>query len=146
MADGKSGLFDLSGKVAWVIGGAGYLGRPICEGLAAHGATVVIADRRRPPADEVASAIQQAGGRAEACELDVVDEQAVIAAFDGGLDRLKRLDILVNVTHGSTGKPMDQMSLADWEVGTRISLGGAFVLAREAARIMTAQEIGRAHV
>ena len=47
MAKSMTGLFDLSGKVAWVIGGAGYLGRPICEGLAGHGATVVVADTGR---------------------------------------------------------------------------------------------------
>lgn len=137
-----SGLFDLSGKAAWVVGGAGYLGRPICEGLAAQGARVIVADRRPEPAEEVAAAIRQAGGQAEACVLDVVDERAVAMVLGDGLRRLGRFDILVNTTTWSTGKSLDQMSLAEWEAGTRVSLGGAFVLAREAGRLMSEQGSG----
>ena len=37
-------MFDLTDKVALIVGGAGYLGEPICKGLAAQGANVVIAD------------------------------------------------------------------------------------------------------
>jgi NAD(P)-dependent dehydrogenase (short-subunit alcohol dehydrogenase family) len=137
-----TGLFDLTDKVAWVVGGGGYLGRPICQGLARHGATVVVADQRQESAEEAAAAIRNAGGRAEACQLNAVDEQAVARAFGDGLQRLGRFDILVNTTTWSTGKAMDQMSLAEWEAGTHVSLGGAFVLAREAGRLMAPQGRG----
>ena len=103
---------------------------------------MVVADQHRESAEETAAAVRDAGGRAEACELNAVDEQAVAKAFDGGLQRLGRFDILVNTTCWSTGKSLDQMSLAEWEAGTRVSLGGAFVLAREAGRLMADQQRG----
>lgn len=133
-------LFDLSGKVACVVGGGGYLGGPICEALAAHGARVVVADARVEAAQKASQRL--ADFSAEAIGLDIVDEAAVAAALDGIVERYRRLDIVVNATAYSTGKKMEEMSLADWEAGTRVTLSGAFVLGREAGRIMVAQGRG----
>ena len=48
----------------------------------------------------------------------------------------------MNSTAYSTGKPMEQMGMADWEKGLHVSLSGAFVLSREAGRVMAAQGSG----
>ncbi len=135
-------LFALDGKTACVAGGGGYLGGPVCEALARHGAHVVVADRRLDAARQTGRRLSAAGLSAEAIELDVVDEAAVAAAFDRIARRHGHLDVLVNATAFSTGKPMPEMTLADWEAGTRVTLGGAFVLGREAGRLMVAQQSG----
>ncbi|NUQ64364.1 MAG: SDR family oxidoreductase [Pirellulales bacterium] len=132
-------LFDLTGRFACVIGGGGYLGGPICEALASHGAHVTIADRRFDAAQAAAARLCESGLSAEALALDVCDEPAVGAAFDGLLERHGALNIVVNTTTWSTGKKMEEMTLDDWQAGTRVSLGGAFVVGREAGRIMVRQ-------
>jgi NAD(P)-dependent dehydrogenase (short-subunit alcohol dehydrogenase family) len=130
-------LFDLSGKNAWVVGGGGYLGGAACEALAAHGARVAVADARIEAAQAVASRITAAGGEATAHALDITAEEAVARQADAIAER-GRLDIAVNCTAGSRGRPVDGMTLEDWQFGLGITLGGAFVLAREAGRVMRA--------
>ena len=56
-------LFDLSGRVAVVMGGTSGIGRAIASGLAASGADVVATGRREANVKEVASEIEKAGRR-----------------------------------------------------------------------------------
>jgi len=135
-------LFDLTGKVACVAGGGGYLGSPVCEGLARHGARVIVADARPEAAQQAVRRLSDLGLAAEALTLNVTDEPAVVAAVDGIAARHGRLDVMVNATTWSTGKPLEEMTQADFEAGTRVTLGGAFVLSREAGRVMVAQGRG----
>lgn len=133
-------LFDLNGKVAWIVGGGGYLGVPIARGLAEHGAHVVIADLQPEAAENACRLLaKEANLSAEPMTLDIGDENAVQVAADDIVNRHDRLDIVVNATAYSTSLAMEKMSLADWEKGLRVTLSGAFVLAREAGRIMVAQ-------
>lgn len=128
--------FDLSGRVAWVAGGAGLLGTAVCRALAEHGAHVVIADVRQDRADGCAAAVRQEGLSAEGVALDVADEQGVIRCAESILSRHGRLDVLVNMAFYYTKTPMSRMTAAEWEAGMRVSLTGAFVIAREAGRVM----------
>lgn len=137
-----SDLFSLGGKTAWVIGGAGFLGRVSCRALADHGAEVIIADKKIRSAQEAADSLTAEGFQAYAVELDVADEAAVKSCADELAKRHDSLDVMVNCACYSTQKAMESMSLADWEAGTRISLSGAFVVAREAGRIMVEQGRG----
>lgn len=132
-------LFDLSGKIACVVGGGGYLGGPVCEALARHGAHVVVADRRIDAAEQVRQRLAGAGLPAEALDLDCTDEPAVADAVDRIVGQHGHLDVMVNAAAFSTGKTMDKMTLDDWQAGTRVTLGGAFLLGREAGRVMVAQ-------
>jgi len=138
----KEERFDLTGKVALVVGGGGYLGLPTCRGLAEHGAHVVIADVRKEEAEKASIRLAGEGLSTEAMDLDIGDEDAVKAAIDDIVGRHGRLDVAVNSTARSTGKPMEEMALADWEKGLRVSLSGAFVLSREAGRAMVSQGSG----
>ncbi len=135
-------LFDLSGRTACVIGGGGYLGGPVCEALASHGAHVAVADRRFDAAQSMAGRLGELGLSAEALELDVCNESGVAETFDQLADKYGSLDIVVNTTTWSTGKKMEEMTLDDWQSGTRVALGGAFVVGREAGRVMVRQGRG----
>lgn len=135
-------LFDLSGRVALVAGGGGYLGGPVCEALARQGAHVIVADRRLDEAQAACARLAAEGLRAEAVLLEVTDEPAVAAALDRIQSAHGRLDVVVNATAWSSGKPMRDMTLDDWQAGVRVTLGGAFVLAREAGRVMVPRACG----
>ena len=134
--------FDLNGKVAWVVGGGGYLGAAVCRGLAEHGARVIVADMQKEAAVAVSGQLTKEGLLAEAVALDIGDEAAVVAAVDQITGRYSRLDIAINMTCHSTGLPIEQMGLEDWSEGVRVTLGGAFVFSREAGRVMVAQSDG----
>ncbi len=129
-----NGLFDLTGKTAFVAGGGGYLGGPVCEALAAQGARVIAADFRAEAAQETAERINafEPAAPATSVGIDVGDEAAVNEAIGG----IERLDILVNLAASTLGKRLDEMTAEEWEAGLRVTLTGSFLLSRAAALAM----------
>ncbi|MDO7833455.1 SDR family NAD(P)-dependent oxidoreductase [Sphingobium sp. HBC34] len=122
-------LFGLNDMVAFVTGGGSGLGRVIAEGYAAAGARVICADIERSRAEEVAEAIVAAGGKADACQLDVWNEESVAAAAAGLGD--SSLDILVNFAGVATPPILTHdLSTDDWMRGVGISLTGTFFMTR----------------
>jgi 7-alpha-hydroxysteroid dehydrogenase len=67
-------LFDLKDKTAIVTGGGNGIGKSCCEILAAHGASVVIADLKKEDAEKAATEIMQNGGKAAAVACDVTND------------------------------------------------------------------------
>jgi len=141
-AHAMTGLFDLTGRVVFVAGGGGYLGRPICTALASHGATVIVADVRHDHAEATVDVVTNGGGRGQAMALDMADEGSVNRAVDATAQEHGRLDVLVNCTYFSTGKSLESATADDWQQGLKVTLTGAFVLSRAAGRIMLEQERG----
>jgi NAD(P)-dependent dehydrogenase (short-subunit alcohol dehydrogenase family) len=90
-------MFDLSGKVAIVTGSSRGIGRAIAEGLAHHGAKVVISSRKQDACEEVAKAINDEHGdeRAIAIAASISDKDALQALVDETKQRLGTIDILV---------------------------------------------------
>lgn len=127
-------LFDLTGRVILVNGGGGYLGGAVCDAMAVHGAHVVVADVREEAAQEVADRIvaSDSSGSAEAIALDVGDESSIERTYAA----IPKLDALANLPAYCRGKTMDEMTVEDWEAGFRVTLTGAFLMSRAAARKM----------
>jgi NAD(P)-dependent dehydrogenase (short-subunit alcohol dehydrogenase family) len=121
-------MTQLSGKCAFVSGGAGGLGAAICAELARAGATVVAADLK---GDSL-------------IKLDVTDDQAVAAALNAVVKRHGRLDILVNNAAIDVTVPIDDLTIAQWDAVMRVNLRAPFVLSKHAARLMKAQ--GGGHI
>jgi NAD(P)-dependent dehydrogenase (short-subunit alcohol dehydrogenase family) len=92
-----SHLFDLSGKIAIVTGSSRGIGRAIAEGLAHHGAKVVISSRKQDACDEVAKNINDSHGdeRAIAIAASISDKDALQALVEETKQRLGKIDILV---------------------------------------------------
>lgn len=97
-------LFDLSGRVAVVLGGTTGLGHAISIGLAEAGATVVASSRRMEQVGAVAAEIEALGRKTLRVTSDVMDRASVQALHDAVLKEFGQVHILVNaagVTHKS---------------------------------------------
>jgi 2-deoxy-D-gluconate 3-dehydrogenase len=121
--------FDLSNRVAFVTGGNGGIGLGMAKGLAAAGATVVIAGRNKAKAQD---ALQALGPRAEFVELDVLKEESCRAAVAQVAERLGRLDILVNNAGTTVRKQPQDLSADEWRYVMDTNLTGAFLCSQAA--------------
>lgn len=88
-------LFDLSGRVALVTGGAGHLGKVFAESLLECGARVALLDRDRNVWD-IASQLNPDRKRARGFHVDLENEQQVRSGFDDFMNWSGGIDILVN--------------------------------------------------
>jgi NADP-dependent 3-hydroxy acid dehydrogenase YdfG len=86
----------LDGTVALVTGASSGIGEATARALAAQGAAVVVAARRKDRLDALVKEIEGTGGRALAVECDVTDQEAATALVARTVDELGRLDTLVN--------------------------------------------------
>jgi gluconate 5-dehydrogenase len=91
-----SGLFDLSGKTAFVPGGTGGLGEAIAWGLARSGAAVALAGHEQAKAGKLASAIARAGHKAVGFAFDATDVASIERVVTAAAGELGGIDIMVN--------------------------------------------------
>jgi len=119
----------LAGQVALVTGGGSGLGRATALELAACGATVVVAGRRREPLDETVSL----GERLEAEECDIREADQVEALVDGVLERHGRIDTLVNNAGGQFMSPAEDISAKGFETVVRLNLLGTWLMTHTVA-------------
>jgi NAD(P)-dependent dehydrogenase (short-subunit alcohol dehydrogenase family) len=118
-------LFDLSGRVAIVMGGTSGLGRAIAIGLAQHGADVVPTGRRQEQLENVCSEIRAAGRRTLIQTCDVASRASVDALCDAVLAEFGRADILVNAAGFTFREPVATMPEERWSALIDTHLTGA---------------------
>lgn len=134
---------SLSGKVAFITGGARGIGRGCALELAARGADVAICDfELSDNAQETLASVRALGRRAEFFAADVANRAAVEAAFAGIVERLGRLDILVNNAALTVRKPLVELEPADVEIVWGAILWGTFHCSQLGARQMLRQGEG----
>src|SRR6059058_4481857 len=98
-------FFDLSGKVAVVIGATSGLGRAIAVGLAEHGADVVPTGRRAKQVEDTCLEVEAAGRRTIRQTTDVTDRMSIDLLRDAVMEKFGRVDILVNAAGYTFKKP-----------------------------------------
>jgi NAD(P)-dependent dehydrogenase (short-subunit alcohol dehydrogenase family) len=131
---------QLQGKIAIVTGASNGIGRSIAEVFAAEGAKTVLVARRAELLDEVAAGIKAKGGEALALPADLTKEDAIIALFKKAVASFGRLDVLVNNAGIATNKNTEDITLDYWNEALAINITAPFLCAREAIRVMKAQE------
>lgn len=131
------------GKTAIVSGAAHGLGRAIALALVGEGATVYGIDVL---AEELTETQRLAGARCAVATVDVADEAVVQALAERVIAEQGGIHILVNCAggvRGQVGRPIEEVSSADWEAILRVNLYGAFLLTRAVAPPMKRQRYGR---
>ncbi|MDA1386911.1 bifunctional aldolase/short-chain dehydrogenase [Glycomyces lechevalierae] len=131
----------LAGRVALVTGAAGGIGKATAVRLAAEGACVVIAELDLAKAEAAAGEIGNADS-AVGVVCDVTDEAAVAAAIGKAALAFGGVDLIVNNAGLSLSKPLLETTAADWDLQHDVMAKGAFLVSREAARLMIAQGMG----
>jgi len=135
-------LHDLTGRTVVVTGGNSGIGLALAAGCARAGADVAIWSRNAERNLEAASHIAKYGTRVFSTICDVGDEGSVAAAMESTLAELNRLDCMIVNAGMHAGAPIQDMTLGDWHQVMRVNLDGAFLTAREAARVFLAQGTG----
>jgi 2-deoxy-D-gluconate 3-dehydrogenase len=125
-------IFDLKNRVAFITGGNGGIGLGMAKGLAAAGATIVIAGRNKTKAQAALSELQWLGSRAEFIDLDVLKEDSCRQAIALAVERLGRLDILVNNAGTTVRKQPQDLSAEEWHHVMDTNLAGAFLCSQSA--------------
>jgi len=131
-------LFDLTGKVALVIGGTGYLGRAMSEALAEAGAWVAIGSRSQERADAAVARLPGGADSHFGIVCDVTDERCVRRCVDQVAEHFGRLDVLVNSVAGGNPADIDSAGSRDLAESLAVNLIGPFVASQQAAIHMRA--------
>ena len=119
----------LEGQVAIVTGGGTGIGRSTALMLAAEGARVVIAGRRKPPLDEVVAEVEKAGGVCVARVADLGKAADAVELARWTIERFGRVDVLVNnAGHSSKARNVRYVDVDEWEQVVAVNLTGVYAL------------------
>ncbi|HEY9649765.1 MAG TPA: 3-oxoacyl-[acyl-carrier-protein] reductase [Coleofasciculaceae cyanobacterium] len=134
----------LQNRVAIVTGGSRGIGRSVALALAAEGAHVVVNyASSSSAAQEVVTAITDAGGSAIAIQADVSKSEQVDALFEETLKTFSRIDVLVNNAGITRDTLLLRMKPDDWQAVIDLNLTGVFLCTRAASKVMLKQRSGR---
>ncbi len=127
--------FDLSGRVAIVTGCSGGLGVQMAKALANQGAKIVVVARRKNLIEEVAANIAaEFGVETLPVQCDITDTDAVNAMVDTVLEKLGRIDVLINNAGTGAVAPAEDITDEQFSHELDIDLFGTFKVARAVAK------------
>jgi len=135
---------SLAGRVAFVTGGAGGIGRATAERLADEGACVVLADIDEAALEAAKGDFvkRYSGDAVRTVKLDVTQEDDVISAFAEASVEFGGVDILVSNAGIASSAPVEDTTLAMWNKNIDILATGYFLVSREAFRLLRRQNLG----
>jgi 3-oxoacyl-[acyl-carrier protein] reductase len=136
-------MFNLKDKVALVTGASQGIGRDTALALAGAGAKVAVAARNEEKLAALAKDIVAAGGEAFAVRMDVADAEQVKSGFKAVIEKLGRLDILVNNAAITRDGLALRMKADDWDAVIRTNLTGAHFCIQQALSTMMRARAGR---
>ncbi|MBA4385072.1 MAG: short-chain dehydrogenase [Anaerolinea sp.] len=143
------GLFDLTGKVAVVTGGAGILGQHFCAGLAESGAKVAVVDLQEDKAIELAQVLNvRYKVQVIGIGCDVSDPTSVKKMVSRVISEFEEINILHNNAAGKSDdldaffSPFEEYSLDQWRKIMSVNLDGMFLVAQAVGKQMVVQGKG----
>jgi NAD(P)-dependent dehydrogenase (short-subunit alcohol dehydrogenase family) len=136
-------LFDLTGRVAIITGGAVGLGRQMAEGLAEMGANLVLCGRKKERCERTAEELQSLGIVALGMGCDVTNPESIQQVVDAAVARFGGIDILINNAGTSWGAPAEEMLLEHWNKVIQTNLTGTFLCSQAVGKIMISRKRGK---
>lgn len=132
---------SLSGKIAFVTGGTGGIGKAICEELLKEGACIVAADRDL--LEDTQTELRKKYGKdvVLTVKIDVTNPEPIAEAFKQAVLQFGGVDIVVNCAGLSISKPLEDHTLADWNILQDVLVKGQFLVSQEAVKIMRKQAL-----
>lgn len=137
-------LFDLTGRVAFITGGATGIGRQIAEAYGEMGASLVLCARDGDRCAEAAGKLAESTGvrtlglRCDVRSIDEVNEAVATTEAKFG-----RIDILVNNSGTTWMAPPEDMPLSGWSKVVDVNLTGVFLVSQAVGRGMIANQGGK---
>ena len=129
----------LAGKTALITGSARGIGLAFARAYLAEGAEVAIADINLEAAKKAAEGL---GPKAHAIALDVTRQDSIDAAFAEAVQKMGKLDILVNNAALFTAAPIDEITRADYDKLFAVNVAGTLFCLQAAARHMIPRGTG----
>jgi gluconate 5-dehydrogenase len=140
----SAALFDVADRVALVTGSSRGIGYALARGLLHAGANVVLNGRDETTLAQARTQLAEQTGRTPHIQsFDVTSADAVAAGISGIEDAVGPLEILVNNAGAQHRAPITEFTLEDWNRLLTLNLTSAFLVAREAARHMSARGHGK---
>lgn len=131
------GLFDLTGKTALITGGNGGIGLGFARGIAKQGGSIAIWARSAEKNAAAKADLEAHGVRVETYQVDVTDEQAVIAGFEKVVADFGRVDsVFANSGAAATTRSVLDLTSEEYHGLMNLNLHGSFYVLREGARHM----------
>lgn len=129
-------LFSLTNRTALVTGASSGIGAVLAQGLAAAGATVVLAARRAEPMELLVDEIEQSGGRAVAVTMDVTRRQHIRQAFDLAERAVGTIDLVINNAGAAAPRNFARITDEERDEIMNTNFNGVWNVAQEAAQRM----------
>lgn len=136
-------LFNLQGKTALITGGSSGLGEAIALALGLSGAEVVIAARREGPLQEAVDRISSHGVSTYSCIANLSDLDAAKDLSDRVLEKVGKVDILVNAAGINLREPYENVSPQSWQEQLNVQLAAPFFMTQALAPQMKSRNWGR---
>ena len=133
----------LRDRACIVTGASGGIGKQTAVTLAGEGAAVLLVARREEALAESAEACRRAGGRAETLALDVTAPDAGDRLLRACLERIGRVDALVNNAGTSAARSLEELTDEDWQTQWELNVMGPMRLMRAIAPVMAERRWGR---
>jgi len=136
-------LFDLTGRVSVVTGGATGLGLQMATALAEAGSNIVVCSRKLENCEAAARRLEKLGAQALAVACDVTKPDQVEAMKEGTLKKFGRVDVLVNNAGRAWSAPPEEMPLERWQQVFDLNITAPFLCAQILGREMIRKKRGK---
>jgi NAD(P)-dependent dehydrogenase (short-subunit alcohol dehydrogenase family) len=135
--------FDLTDRVAVVVGGTSGIGLTIAKGLAQAGADVIPTGRRGDMVKAAAEEIETIGRRSLAVPSDVLDRGSLESLLQAVTGKFGKVDILVNAAGKTKRTPFLELAESEWNDILETNLTGAYRVSQIFGRHMVERKYGR---
>lgn len=136
-------LFNLTDKIALIVGAAGGLAGETSLGLAQFGATLALADIDNEGLKNVCNDLRKKGIEAWSKTVDVTNETYVESLINAVQNQFGRLDIMINFAGVAWPTPIEKINVTEFQKIIDINLRGSFLLAQQSLSLMLPQRSGK---